>query len=99
VFSSKREGGLFTRAFISHVDADGRMGKPFVLPQRSPSFYDSCYCVYNTPELVAGPVPVDNKTLLQAIVGPTQIHVDSATGATPKTNAAETYKAGQASVQ
>ncbi|MBP7052895.1 MAG: PD40 domain-containing protein [Phycisphaerae bacterium] len=99
VFSSKREGGLFTRAFISHVDADGQMGKPFILPQRSPSFYDSCYCVYNTPELVAGPVPVDNKTLLQAIVGPTQIHVDSTTGATPKAKATETYKAGQASVQ
>ncbi len=98
-FSSKREGGLFTRTFISHVGADGRMGKPFVVPQRSPSFYDSCYCVYNTPELVAGPVSVDMKTLVQAIVGPAQIRVDSLTGATPKTHSTETYKTGQASVQ
>jgi hypothetical protein len=99
VFSSKRDGGLFTRTFISHVDADGRTGKPFILPQRLPSFYDSCYCVYNTPELVAGPVPVDKKTLLQAIIGPTQVRMDSVTGATPKTNSTEMYKTGQASVQ
>jgi len=99
VFSSKRQGGLFTRPFISHVGAEGQFGKPFVLPQRSPSFYDSCYHVYSTPELVTGPVPVDTKKLVQAIVSPTQIRIDSVTGATPKTNSTETYKTGQASVQ
>jgi len=99
VFSSKRDGGLFTRPFISHIDADGQMGKPFVLPQRSPSFYDSCYHVYSTPELVTGPVPVETKTLLQAIVGSSQIKIDSITGATAKTSSTETYKSGQASVQ
>jgi hypothetical protein len=98
-FSSKREEGTFTRTFISHIDADGQASKPFLLPQESPSFYDSCYCVYNTPELIAGPVPLDTKMLVRAIVDSTQIHVDSVTGATPKTNATETYKAGQASVQ
>ena len=38
VFSSKRQGGKFTRPFISYVDADGHAQKPFVLPQRNPSF-------------------------------------------------------------
>jgi len=99
VFSSKREGGLFTRTFISHVDADGRMGKPFVLPQRSPSFYDSCYCVYNMPELIAGPVPVDTKTLVRAIIGPTQTPVDAVTGATAKAKGTEKYRTGEATVQ
>ncbi|MCL5278499.1 MAG: hypothetical protein M1376_01160 [Planctomycetes bacterium] len=88
-FSSKREGGVFTRPFISHIDADGQPAKPFLLPQRSPSFYDSCYCVYNMPELVTGPVPVDPKALVRAITGSAQIHVDSITGATPKTKAAD----------
>ncbi len=92
-FSSKREGGVFTRPFISHVDADGQFAKPFLPPQRSPSFYDSCYCVYNMPELVTGPVPVDPKTLVRAAVGSTQIHVDSITGATPKVNGAESSQA------
>jgi hypothetical protein len=91
-FSSKRGGGLFTRTFISHIDAEGQAAKPFLLPQRFPSFYDSCYCLYNTPELVAGPVPVDTKTLVRAMVGSTQIDVDSATGASPKTKGTETTK-------
>jgi hypothetical protein len=98
-FSSKREGGVFTRTFLSHVDADGQAGKPFLLPQRRASFYDSCYCVYNMPELVAGPVPADTKTLVRAIVGSTQIHVDSVTGATAKTSGTEMHRTGQASVQ
>jgi len=98
-FSSKRDGGLFTRTFISHVDADGRLGQPFLVPQRSPSFYDSCYYVYSMPELVTGPIPVDRKRLVRAIVDPAQIQMNSVTGATAKTNDKETYKTGQASVQ
>jgi hypothetical protein len=94
-FSSKREDGVFTRTFLSHVDADGRAGKPFLLPQGRASFYDSCYCVYNMPELVAGPVPVDTKALVRAIVGSTQIHVDSVTGATPKTKGTEGNGSGR----
>ncbi len=99
VFSSKREGGVFTRTFISYVDTNGQAGKPFLLPQRSPSFYDSCYSVYSMPELVAGPVPVDTKTLVQTFVGSTQIHIDSVTGATSKTDNTEMYETGRASVQ
>ena len=35
-FSSKRQGGLFTRTYLSYVDDDGTAYKPFVLPQRDP---------------------------------------------------------------
>jgi hypothetical protein len=83
VFSSKRAGGVFTRILISHVDAYGQPSKPFLLPQKSPLFYDSCYYVYNMPELIAGSVSVDTKTLVRAVLGSTQINVDSVTGATP----------------
>jgi hypothetical protein len=99
VFSSKRLGGLFTRPFISYVDANGEIHKPFVLPQLHPAFYDSCYCVYSVPELIAGPVTTDREALVEAIVGPTQIAVNSVTGATPKTTSTEAYKKGQSSVQ
>jgi hypothetical protein len=98
-FSSKRLGGLFTRPFISHVDAEGRASKPFLLPQRDPTFYESCYYVYSVPELIAGPVTVDSKTLARAVIGAAQIKVDSLTGATPKTDSTQAYKAGQTSVQ
>jgi hypothetical protein len=99
VFSSKRCGGLFTRTFISYVDADGRTHKPFVLPQENPSFYESCYRVFSLPELVAKPVTVDSKALVRAIVSPTQIGVNSLTGATPKTNSTQVYTQGQSNVQ
>lgn len=99
VFSSKRQGGLFTRPFISYVDANGEAHEPFVLPQAQPSYYESCYRVYSVPELIAGPVTVGTKALVEAIVSPMQISVNSITGATPKTNSTEAYPKGQSSVQ
>jgi len=91
VFSSKRAGGVFTRIFISHVDTNGQPSKPFLLPQKSPLFYDSCYYIYNMPELIAGSVSVDTKTLVRAVLGSTQINVDSVTGATPTPDGKEIH--------
>jgi hypothetical protein len=98
-FSSKRQGGLYTRPFISYVDADGEAHKPFVLPQMHPSFYESCYRLYSVPELIDGSVTVNSRSLVEAIVGPTQISVNSITGATPKTGSTEAYPTGRPSVQ
>ena len=100
VFSSKRQGGLFTRPFISYVNESGKTCKPFVLPQKQPSSYASCYHLYSVPELIAGPVTVGSAALLEAVVGPTSVSVvNSVTGATPKTGSTEAYPAGQSSVQ
>ncbi len=97
VFSSKRQGGLYTRPYISYVDAEGRTHKPFVLPQRRPSFYESCYRLYSVPELVDGAVTVNGRALVDAISGPAQISVNSITGATPSST--EAYPKGRPSVQ
>jgi len=67
VFSSKRRGGLFTRPYLSHVDAEGRAGKPFILPQADPTFYDSHLETINVPEFVTGPVPYRQRTLTSAV--------------------------------
>lgn len=99
VFSSKRQGGLFTRPFISYVDADGNAQKPFVLPQMNPSFYKSCYHVYSVPELISESVAINQEALVKTIVGSTQISVNSVTGASPKAGGADTYIEGQGSVQ
>lgn len=99
VFSSKRQGGLFTRPFVSYVDATGEAHKAFVLPQLHPSFYESCCQVYSVPELVTGPVVVDGEALVETITGSAQITVNSITGATPKTNSRQAYTRGQSSVQ
>jgi Tol biopolymer transport system component len=66
VFSSKRLQGVFTRLFISYVDAAGNAHKPILLPQKDPTFYDSCLLVFNTPELVVGPPQVAGESLARA---------------------------------
>ncbi len=63
VFSSKRLHDVFTRLFISYVDADGKAYKPLLLPQEDPDFYESCLELFNTPELVIGPPPAAGETL------------------------------------
>jgi hypothetical protein len=60
VFSSRRDDGLFTRVYLAHIDADGRCGKPFLLPQRHPrQYYDEQFNSYNIPEFVIRPVELD----------------------------------------
>jgi hypothetical protein len=67
LFSSKRGGGMFTRLYISHIDSAGNAGKPFILPQADPAFYDSFLKCYNVPELARGPVRFSERQLLRAI--------------------------------
>ncbi|HEX7510270.1 MAG TPA: hypothetical protein VF335_03145, partial [Chitinivibrionales bacterium] len=67
LFSSKRGGGIFTRLYISYIDSAGNAGKPFVLPQRDPFFYDSFIQCYNVAELSVSPVRFSERRLLSAI--------------------------------
>ncbi|MCD6392604.1 MAG: PD40 domain-containing protein, partial [Planctomycetes bacterium] len=84
VFSSKRDTGIFTRLFITYIDATGAARKPFILPQKDPAFYDSFLKLYNVPELITGPVKVSTGALIKAVRGSKSIPVDSVTRATPK---------------
>ncbi len=56
VFSSKRADGVFTRPYIAYIDENGNPGKPFVLPQKNPAFYQQFTVNYNRPDLVTGKV-------------------------------------------
>jgi len=88
VFSSKRDYGVFTKPYISYVDETGRVYKPLVVPQKDPTFYDSCLKTYNTPELVIGPVPLTGEKLAKVVRRPAEISVDvPVTMATPKAGA------------
>jgi hypothetical protein len=85
VFSSKRDYGVFTRTYISYVDADGKVYKPIVLPQKDPDFYDSCLWIYTVPELIKKPVLVTGEKLARVVRGSEQIITDMpVTTATPK---------------
>ncbi|MCY3022704.1 MAG: cytochrome C biosynthesis protein [Planctomycetota bacterium] len=70
VFSSKRLDGLFARPHFSYVDEQGKVQKPFILPQKDPAFYDSFIKTYNVPELIREPVAVKPEELARAVVAP-----------------------------
>ncbi len=70
VFSSKRGNGLLAKPYFSYFDDDGVAHKPFALPQRDPSFYDSCLFTYNVPELVTDRVPVSKSGFAKVICDP-----------------------------
>lgn len=50
--------------YIVHIDAQGKSSKPFLLPQKSPDFYDKCLKSFNIPEFVKDKVElkdIENK--------------------------------------
>ena len=60
VFASKRGDGQYGKPYFCHIDADGNISKPFVLPQKDPSFYDFTLLSFNIPDLSSSPVPFDS---------------------------------------
>ena len=87
-FSSKRQSGVFTRSYLSYVDREGKAYKPFLLPQKDPTYYDSCLWTYSVPELVTEPVRVKGEKLGRIVRGSQKISVIlPVTKATPKPGA------------
>ena len=60
VFSSKREDGMYTKLYLAHIGADGKVSKPFLLPQRNPlKYYRELMDAYNVPEFTSRKVEFD----------------------------------------
>ena len=51
VFASKRGDGQYGKPYFCHIDADGNLTKPFVLPQRNSRFYGYNLKSFNVPDL------------------------------------------------
>jgi len=84
-FSSKRGSGVFTRTYIAYVDRDGKVSKPIRLPQKDPTYYDSCLWTYSVPELVTEPVRLTKEKLGRVVRGSRKIPIQMpVTMATPK---------------
>ena len=75
VFSSRREDGLYTRLYIASIDQDGKISKPFLLPQKDPRFYDSSLYSYNVPEFITAPVKVDSRELEKKLLSKERIQM------------------------
>ena len=57
VFTSKRDDGFYGKPYFAYIDEDGKVRKPFVLPQRDPYYYDYILKSFNIPELINGKLP------------------------------------------
>lgn len=57
VFASKRDDGLYGKPYLAYIDRQGKVRKPFVIPQEDPEHYDMTLKSYNIPELSASPLP------------------------------------------
>ena len=66
VFASKRKDKLCSRLYFSYVDSLGNVYKPFLMPQKDPSYHNTYIMNYNVPELIAGPVSVGRWDLIRA---------------------------------
>lgn len=58
MFSTRREDGVHTRLYFSHIDENGRFSKPFALPQRDPEFNREYLNAFNIPEFMKGPIRI-----------------------------------------
>jgi len=67
VFSSRRRDGVLTKLYLSHVDKKGRMSKPFVLPQKDPTFYGRFLYMFSLPEFAAKPVPFTEQQMVDTL--------------------------------
>ena len=68
VFSSRRDDGLYTKPYFTHVDADGNATKPFLLPQKDPkSYYKRLMRSYNLPAFTTGKVKVGKRKLIDVL--------------------------------
>lgn len=56
MFASRRVDGNYSRVFMAYFDKQGRMHRPFMLPQRSPSYNDELFRSFNVPEWMVAPV-------------------------------------------
>lgn len=62
IFASRRLDGRFTRLFIASF-ADGKLGKPFLLPQKNPNSNALLLYSYNVPELIHARVKISQDTM------------------------------------
>ena len=60
VFSSKRQDGLHSWAYIAGIDKEGKVTKPFLLPQENPlKYYRNMFDSFNCPDFTSTQVDFD----------------------------------------
>ena len=69
VFSSRRGDGLYTRLYLASIDDQGKVSKPFLLPQENPwEYYDESLYSYNVPDFTKTKVVFDARSAANEIL-------------------------------
>jgi hypothetical protein len=66
IFSSKRDDGLTARPYITFIAENGKVHKPFILPQKDPDLYKRMLHTINIPEFAKTDVPLSPGKLKKA---------------------------------
>ncbi|MBP5486205.1 MAG: PD40 domain-containing protein [Bacteroidales bacterium] len=68
VFSSRRDDGLYTKPYFTHIDSEGNATKPFLLPQKDPvNYYKRLMKSYNLPAFTTDKVSVSKRKLTDVL--------------------------------
>lgn len=70
VFTSKRDNGVYTRLYISHIDDNGNASKPFILPIKNPNEYPSLFYAFSVPELIKQTIPFGARQFIKTAIDP-----------------------------
>jgi hypothetical protein len=88
IFSSRRLDAVHTRTYIAYFDENGKFGKPFVLPQKDPDFYNNYLLNFNRPELMTGKITVSPQKIRDVareeaipVVFDPKVNIDALSGA------------------
>ncbi|MDR1555783.1 MAG: hypothetical protein LBS88_01960 [Tannerellaceae bacterium] len=76
VFSSRRMDGLYTHPYLASVDEAGTIGKPFLLPQKDPAYYESSLYSFNIPEFVKGKVRLNAREVQRKALSGRRIQME-----------------------
>ena len=76
VFSSKRDDGMFARLYFASIDAEGKVTKPFLLPQRNPKkYYAESFDSFNVPDFTKTKVDFDIREARRQVLRDERIQV------------------------
>lgn len=67
MWSTRREDGVHTRLYFSHIDENGNFSKPFALPQKDPEFNRSNLYAFNIPEFMVEPINISAREFAEFI--------------------------------
>ena len=74
LFTSRRDDGLYTRIYFAHIDEEGKVSKPFMLPQRNPKrYYRMMLNSFNTPDFASRPIQIDARNMGNRIEAPQRV--------------------------